>query len=82
MWVQNLSFKIRIPIFFVELLLKSFEDMDNPVAKLDALGKKHLQLVRQLKLKLRLTASYRHLRFQNNFQPIKALPYKDMLVSL
>lgn len=48
MWVQNLSFKIRIPIFFVELLLKSFEDMDNPVAKLDALGKKHLQLVRQL----------------------------------
>ena len=56
--------------------------MDNPVAKLDALGKKHLQLVRQLKLKLRLTASYRHLRFQNNFQAIKALPYKDMLVSL
>lgn len=48
MWVQNLSFKIRIPIFFVELLLKSFEDMDNPVARLDALGKKHLQLVRQL----------------------------------
>ena len=35
-------------IFFEELLLKSFEDMDNPEAKLDALGKKHLQLVRNL----------------------------------
>jgi len=35
-------------MLLLELLLKSFEDIDNPEAKLDALGKKHLQLVRNL----------------------------------
>lgn len=31
---------------FSELLFKSFEDVDDPESKLDALGRKYLQLVR------------------------------------
>lgn len=37
---------VRLLTHFVELLYKSFEDLENPEAKMDALGRKHLQLVR------------------------------------
>ena len=43
-------------VIFAELLFKSFEDLENPETKLDALGRKHLQLVRN-DLKLALLAS-------------------------